>query len=81
MNYVHVFHVQIVTSGVIADVAGTMFDLTAETDLVERIRNVPGGIGFDHNFVLENPGWDKHAAMYVSLFLISLLNFHHMLTS
>ncbi|XP_060585605.1 galactose mutarotase-like isoform X2 [Ruditapes philippinarum] len=52
-----------IPTGVIESVTGTMFDLTSETNLVDRIRNVPGGIGFDHNFVFEKPGWDKHAAM------------------
>lgn len=50
------------TLGMIADVQGTMYDLTTDTDLVDRLPRVPEGIGFDHNFVLEKPGWDKHAA-------------------
>ncbi|XP_053404354.1 galactose mutarotase-like [Mercenaria mercenaria] len=49
-------------TGAIDSVAGTMFDLTTDTNLADRLPNVPGGKGFDHNFVLEKPGWDKHAA-------------------
>lgn len=51
-----------IPTGVIASVTGTMFDLTSDTDLTARLSLVPGGIGFDHNFVLGQPGWDKHVA-------------------
>lgn len=54
-----------VPTGVIADVKGTKFDLTTETDLGERIPEVPGDIGFDHTFCLEKSGWKKHAARVV----------------
>lgn len=51
-----------IPTGEIANVSGTAFDLTTETDLVTRLPQVPEGIGFDHNFVLGMPGWDKHVA-------------------
>ncbi|XP_060585608.1 galactose mutarotase-like [Ruditapes philippinarum] len=51
-----------IPTGAIDDVNGTMFDLTSETNVVTRLPNVPGDKGFDHNFVLGKPGWDKHAA-------------------
>lgn len=54
-----------IPTGQIDGVQGTMFDLTSDTDLSERLPQVPGGIGFDHNFVLEKPGFDKHAARLV----------------
>ena len=50
------------TAGVIADVHGTKFDLTEDTDFGVRIPEVPGNFGFDHTFCLEKPGWKKHAA-------------------
>lgn len=51
-----------VPTGVIADVRGTKFDLTEDTDFGVRIPEVPGNFGFDHTFCLEKPGWKKHAA-------------------
>lgn len=51
--------------GILAEVKGTKFDLKNYTRLGDRIPEVPGGIGFDHNFCLQQPGWMKHAARVV----------------
>ncbi|KAL4238110.1 hypothetical protein ACF0H5_002822 [Mactra antiquata] len=51
-----------IPTGEITPVKGTDFDLTNTTDLVARLPDVSGGIGFDHNFVLGESGWDKHGA-------------------
>lgn len=51
-----------IPTGSIDPVSGTPFDLTTETAVVPRLPSVPGDIGFDHNFVLGKPGWDKHVA-------------------
>ncbi|KAK3593187.1 hypothetical protein CHS0354_039673 [Potamilus streckersoni] len=48
--------------GTIADVTGTALDLTEETDLGERIPQVPGGFGFDLNYCAGDPGKLKYVA-------------------
>ena len=63
-----VFFICHVIAGNIADVAGTKFDLTKETDFGKRLLEVPGKVGFDHAFCLESPGWYKHAARYSKYF-------------
>ncbi|KAL3873208.1 hypothetical protein ACJMK2_036350 [Sinanodonta woodiana] len=51
-----------IPTGFVAPVNGTPFDLTNETRLGDRLPQVPGGIGFDHNFCLGKPNWMKHGA-------------------
>ena len=49
-------------SGTIDPVEGTAFDLNNSTEVASRIPDVPGDKGFDHNFAIGKPGWDKHMA-------------------
>ena len=67
-----------VISGTIDPVEGTAFDLNNSTEVASRIPDVPGDKGFDHNFAIGKPGWDKHMARWVKTGL-SYLNLvrHH----
>ena len=51
-----------IISGTIDPVEGTAFDLNNSTEVASRIPDVPGDKGFDHNFAIGKPGWDKHMA-------------------
>jgi len=48
--------------GVHESVEGTPFDLRTDVLLGDRLDLVPGGMAFDHNFCLGDPGTIKHVA-------------------
>ena len=43
----------------------TQFDFSSPVILGDRIDDVPGDIGYDHNFCFGSPGERKHIARYV----------------
>lgn len=58
-------YLQLCTKGEIEAVAGGVMDLTKDTVLGERLSQVAGGAGFDHNFCLGQPGVMKNVARYI----------------
>lgn len=51
--------------GEIKEVAGSEMDVTKDTLLGDRLSQVGGGTGFDHNFCVGQPGVMKHVARYM----------------
>lgn len=49
------------TTGVKANVSGTLFDMRTGRRLGDVLHNFPGG-GYDHNFCLSGPTGKHHAA-------------------
>lgn len=52
----------LIPTGKIESVVGGPVDLTKDTLLGDRLDQVPGGFGFDHNYCLGKPGSLKHVA-------------------
>jgi len=53
-----------ITQGAIEAVAGGVMDLTKDTVLGDRLSQVAGGTGFDHNFCMGQSGAMKHVARW-----------------